>query len=75
VRLAQHVNDLCRAHGLSGWYGEVNAPAGRRAQAFTSFGGEVVGRVPSRTMSWLAGRPIERLTVMRRADGPPLLPS
>lgn len=70
VRLAAHVNDVCRDHGVRGWYGEVNARAGRRAAAFEQFGGRVVARVPSRTMTWLAERPIERLTVMRLNDWP-----
>jgi len=70
VRLAAHVNEVCRVAGVGGWYGEVNARVGRRAAAFEQFGGRIVGRVPNRTMTWLAGRPIERLTVMREIDWP-----
>jgi hypothetical protein len=31
--LADHIDDRCRAAGVGGWSGEINAPTGRRAQA------------------------------------------
>lgn len=75
VRLADHVDALCRARGRTGWYGEINAPAGRRVAALEFLGGELVARMPNRTFSQLAGRPIERLTMQRRVtqETPPLL--
>lgn len=63
--LASHVDDVCRRVGSSGWYGEVNAPAGRRAAALERLGGRVVHRAPNRTLTALLGHPVERLTVVR----------
>jgi hypothetical protein len=48
-----------------GWFGEINALVGRRASALERVVGRVVDRQPNRTFSWLAGRPVERLTVVR----------
>lgn len=67
-RLAAHVDRLCRDRGLSGWYGEVNAAAGRRAAALERLGGRVVHRQRNATLSWLTGSPVERLTVERPLD-------
>lgn len=77
LRLATHVDLLCRDRRLSGWYGEINALAGRRVAALERLGGELVHRMPNRTLSWLAGHPVYRNTVMRRVDDGyrPLLPS
>ncbi len=65
-RLTAHVDERCAEAGLDGWYGELNARAGRRATAVEQRGGRVVARAPNRTLSWLAGEPVERLTVVRR---------
>lgn len=70
LRLAAHVDGLCLDRGLSGWYGEINAPAGRRAAALERLGGRVVHRQPNATLSWLTGRAVERLTVERPLDRP-----
>lgn len=61
--LVGHVDDVVRRAGLPGWFGEVNAPAGRRSRALERLGGTVVRRSPNRTLSYLCGRPVERLTV------------
>jgi hypothetical protein len=63
--LADHVDRRCRLAGLPGWYGEMNAVAGRRARALERLGGTVVHRAPNHTLSWLLGQPVERLTVAR----------
>jgi hypothetical protein len=69
LRLARHADRRCAEAGLPGWYGEVNAPVGGRAAGLRRGGFEVVHRAPNHTLSWLAGRPVERLTVVRAAVG------
>ena len=59
------VDERCRRAGLPGWYGEINAPVGRRVGALTRVVGTVVHRAPNHTLSWLMDRPVERLTVAR----------
>jgi hypothetical protein len=61
--LVHQVDERCRRAGLFGWYGEINAPVGRRARALERVVGPVVHRAPNHTLSWLVGRPVERLTV------------
>jgi hypothetical protein len=63
--LADHIDERCRAAGVEGWFGEINAPCGRRAQALVRLGATVVRRAPNVTLSWLAGKPVERLTIVR----------
>lgn len=63
--LAEHVDDVCRRVGAVGWFGDVNAPVGRRAAAIERLGLEVVHRSPNRTLSVAACAPVERLTVVR----------
>ena len=63
--LADHVDRCCRRAGWSGGHGEINAAAGQRARALERLGGRVVGRAPNHTLTWLLGRPVERLTVAR----------
>ena len=63
-----------RAAGIQQWYGEVNAPVGRRAGALVRHRGRVVARRPSHTFSWLAGRPIEQLRVTRAVPAEPQIP-
>ncbi len=65
-RLADFVDEVCARAGHDAWYGEINARAGRRVAAITRrWGAEVVHREPNRTLSWLVGEPVERLTVRR----------
>jgi hypothetical protein len=69
--LADFVDAVCAAAGHDAWYGEINARAGRREAAITRrWGGEVVHREPNRTLSWLVGEPVERLTVRRPVPVP-----
>jgi hypothetical protein len=70
LALVDHADARCRLAGHPGWYGEVNALEGRRARALVAGGLEVVHRQPNRTLSWLAGRPVERLTVVRTLGRP-----
>lgn len=55
-----------RRVGAAGWYGEVNAPVGRRSAPLGRLGLEVVRVTPNRTLTWVRGEPVERLTVVRR---------
>jgi hypothetical protein len=63
--LADHIDERCRQAGLSGWFAEINAPTGRRAQALVRLGATVVHQAPNLTFSWLAGQSVERLTIVR----------
>lgn len=63
--LVDHIDTQCRRAGVPGWFGEINAPVGRRAAALARLGITVVHRTPNATMSWLGGEPVERLTVLR----------
>jgi hypothetical protein len=71
LSLLNSVDERCRQAGLSGWYGEINALVGRRAGALQRVVGSIVHRAPNHTLSWLVGRPVERLTVARTL--PPLV--
>jgi hypothetical protein len=71
--LAARADELCRQLGAFGWYGEINARAGRRASALQRLGGEIVGRSPNRTLSWAVGAPVERLMVVRHLPPPAAL--
>lgn len=64
-RLAAAMDDLVVEAGLPGWYGELNVPAGRSLAAIERAGARVVHRQPNRTLSWLAGVPVERATIAR----------
>lgn len=68
--LAAHADQVCRDLGAPGWFGEINAREGHRAAAIRRLGGEVVHRAPNRTLSWLVGAPVERLTAVRRLPPP-----
>lgn len=65
LSLVNFVDDRCRQAGLPGWYGEINALVGKRASALERIVGPIVHRAPNHTLSWLKGRPVERLTVTR----------
>jgi len=66
LALCLEIDEVCRNAGHTAWYGEVNAPAGRRVNALERVVGEVVHRSPNHTLTWMTGSPIERLTVVRR---------
>lgn len=66
--LIGHVDDVCRRHGIAAWSGEMNAEVGRRSPVLVRYGAEIVHRHAAHTFSWLAGQPVERLTVVRRLD-------
>lgn len=68
--LVDHVDAVCRRLGEPGWFGEVNAPVGRRAAALGRVGLEVVHRAPNRTLSSVLQQPVERLTVVRSLPMP-----
>lgn len=63
--LVEAAEERLRAARVAQWYGEINAPVGRRGAALQRRGGRVVLRQPNHTLSWLAGRPVERLRVTR----------
>lgn len=64
--LRDHVDEVARRVGSSNWYGEVNATSGHREGALRRLGFDIVHRAPNRTLSWLTGGPVERLTVVRQ---------
>ncbi|MEO1061585.1 MAG: hypothetical protein AAFZ07_09220 [Actinomycetota bacterium] len=66
--LVRHIDSTVASAGLDAWYAEINAPVGRRAPALARLGGEVVHRAPNRTLTALAGRDVERLTLLRRLE-------
>jgi GNAT superfamily N-acetyltransferase len=68
--LVDHADDVCRRVGSPGWFGEINAPVGRRAAALERLGLRVVHRSPNRTLSELTDRPVERLTAVRTLASP-----
>jgi hypothetical protein len=63
--LAAEMDRLVADAGLEGWYGEMNVPEGRSLAAIERAGAIVVHRHPSRTFTWLLGRPVERATIAR----------
>jgi hypothetical protein len=63
--LLDSVDECCRAAGVPGWYGEINALVGTRAGALERIVGPIEHRAPNHTLTWLMGRPVERLTVTR----------
>ena len=71
--LVEHIDERCRLAGLPGWFGEMNAPAGRRSGALVRLGATVVHRSPNRTLSWLCDTPVERMTVVRTLGSRQLL--
>jgi hypothetical protein len=73
--LIDAAEDRLRAAGLDRYHGEINTPVGRRAAALERHGARVVHRQVNHTLSWLEGRPVERLRVVRRVEaGRPLAP-
>ncbi|MEQ8438370.1 MAG: hypothetical protein RIB65_12830 [Ilumatobacter fluminis] len=60
------IDEVVLDAGHGGWSGEINTRHGRRAGALGRSGFEVVGREPNHTLGWLAGEPVDRLTVVRR---------
>ncbi len=68
--LVEHIDDRCRRIGLPAWYGEMNAPQGRRAAAVGRLGAEIVDVTPNRTLSWAAGERVERITLIREVPPP-----
>jgi hypothetical protein len=65
LELLAHIDRRARTAGLPAWRGEVNAVRGRRRSALERVVGPVVDVVPNQTYSWLAGRPVDRLTIER----------
>jgi hypothetical protein len=65
LELLAHIDGVVRTAGLSSWRGEVNARRGRRRSALERVVGPVVDEAPNHTYTWLAGRPVDRLTVDR----------
>lgn len=65
LSLVHRVDQACREAGIPGWYGEINALVGKRAGALERVVGPIAHRSPNHTLTWLMGRPVERLTVTR----------
>ncbi len=68
--LADHADRVVGGAGLPGYFGEVNVPIGKpgRVRALERMGARVVHRQRNHTMSWLAGSPVDRVTVVRPVD-------
>lgn len=64
--LARRMDVLTLTAGLTAWYGEMNRPRERHHHTLERRGIRIVDRRPSATFSWLAGEPIERLTLVRQ---------
>lgn len=71
LELLAHIDVRMSLAGHDRWVGEVNAPVGRRRGALERLGFELVDCAPNRTLSRLAGDPVERLTLERRLPRPP----
>ena len=67
-RLVEHIDRECAVAGHDRWYGEVNAPAGRRRGAIRRYGMDVAWREPNHTLTRLVGEPVERLVTVRVLD-------
>lgn len=63
--LVEHVDEACREAGLSRWSGQMNAREGRRETVLVGYGFVIHSKTPNRTLSWLAGSDVSRLTVAR----------
>jgi len=63
--LARSMDELVADTGLGGWYGELNVVEGRSLAVLERIGVTIAHRQPSRTFTWLEGRPIERITLAR----------
>lgn len=61
----EHIDQVCREAGLTHWTGQINAREGRRLGLLLRHGFHVETRTPNRTLSWLTGSRVERLTVVR----------
>lgn len=72
MKAVAHVDACARAAGATAWYGEVGALGDRRTVALERLGLEVLARRPNRTLTRVVGRPVTRLTVLRRI--PPAMP-
>jgi len=64
--LARRMDALALTAGHTAWYGEMNRPAARSHRTLERRGVHLVDRRSSATFSWLAGEPIERLTLVRQ---------
>lgn len=64
--LVEHIDGACAGAGLTHWTGQINAREGTREEVLQRYGFVIHSRAPNRTLSWLAGEPVRRLTVVRR---------
>lgn len=64
-QLLARMDQLVAAADLPGWFGEMNWPSGTSYAAVEEAGAIVIERHHNHTLSWLAGIPIERATVVR----------
>ena len=66
--LRDHSDAMCRRHGLTAYFGEMNAVGGKRLLSLRRVGGDVVNESRNFTFSWLAGAQVRRLTLVRTVD-------
>lgn len=65
-QLVEHIDAVCRRVGARRWSGQINSLAGSRRRVLAEYGWTLLAVTPNRTLSWLAGAPVERLTVERQ---------
>jgi hypothetical protein len=63
--LVEHLDRMCLERGLTHWTGEMDAREGRRVGLLRSYGFGVHSITRNRTLSWLTGMTVQRVTVVR----------
>lgn len=69
-RLVALVDERVGVAGLPGWFAQLHLARGSSLGALERVGAEIVDWQRSRTMTWLAGRPVHRAIVTRRLTPP-----
>jgi hypothetical protein len=64
--LIEHVEAVCLSGGITEWTGQMNALPGRRVRVLEAYGFRVVDARLNRTLTWLCGERVLRLTLHRR---------
>lgn len=65
LKLRDHADHACLMHGATAYFGEMNAIGGRRIVGLHRVGGQIVDDSPNHTFSWLTGKEVHRLTLVR----------
>ena len=65
IELLAHIDRIVADAGHHGWFGEMNFDQHAPVRALRAAGAEIVHWMPNATLSWQAGRPVRRATVVR----------